>query len=58
MKEIVLENHKKKLAIKQLKFTRNKSTWEINTSTIEKLYSLVYDKRVIIDNYETLPFGY
>ena len=58
IKEIVLQDHKKKLAIKQLKFTRNKSTWEINTSRKKKLYSFVYDKRVIIDNYETLPFGY
>ena len=58
IKEIVLNDHSKKLKINQLKFVRDKSTWEINTSIIEKLYSFVYDKRVIVDNFETLPYGF
>ena len=58
IKEIVLKDIKKKLPIHQLKFTRDKTNWEINTSTIEILYSFVYDKRIIIENYETTPFGF
>ena len=58
IKEIVLNENRKKLPIHKLKFTRDKTNWEINTSTIEKFYSFVYDKRIIIDNYETIPFGF
>jgi len=58
IKEIVLKDNTKKLPIHQLKFTRDKTNWGINTSTIEKLYSFVYDKRILTENYETLPYGF
>jgi hypothetical protein len=58
IKEIVLKDQSRKIKVKQLKFIRDKSNWEISTSEIEKLYSFVYDKRVIVDNYDTRPYGY
>ena len=58
MKNIVLNEREKILKVEQLKFTRNKSEYTINTSVIEKLYSFTYDKRIIQDNLMTLPYGY
>ena len=58
IKEIVLKDQSRKIKVKQLKFIRDKLNWEISTSEIEKLYSFVYDKRVIVDNYDTRPYGY
>ena len=55
---MVLEDNSKKLSVEQLKFTRDKTNWNINTSIINKLYSFVHDKRIIVDNLDTLPYGY
>ena len=58
IKEIVTENKNKKLIVKQLKFLRDKIDWNIQTNEVEKIYGIVYDKRVLIENFDTLPYGY
>jgi hypothetical protein len=58
LKRIVLEDREKNISVEQLKFTRDKNSWNIKTSIIEKLYRFVYDKRVLKENFETLPYGY
>jgi hypothetical protein len=59
IKNIVLNDQSEKIHVDQLKFTRNKHNWEINTSVILKKYGFVYDKRILLlDNYETIPYGY
>jgi hypothetical protein len=40
------------------RITRNNRTKEIETKRMKKDYCIVYDKRVIVDNYQTLPYGY
>ncbi len=58
LKDVCLHDRTKKIGVKQLKFTRNKNTWNVQTSMVEKIYSFVYDKRVMVSDYKTLPFGY
>ena len=58
IKDIVCGDRTARISVDQLKFKRCKNDWSINTSVIKKLYSFVYDKRVMIDNYETIPFGF
>lgn len=37
---------------------RNKYTTEVFNRTVNKKYSVVYDKRVVFPDYTTIPFGY
>ena len=40
------------------RITRNTRTKEIQTKRMKKDYRVVYNKRVIVDGYKTLPYGY
>ena len=55
---MVLEDRSTRIGVDQLKFTRDKNTWDIKTSVIKKMYKFVYDKRVLTTDYKTLPYGY
>ena len=58
MKDIVLNDFTKKIEVEQVNFTRDKKTWDVSTSIIKKLYSFVYNKRIIVENFNTVPYGY
>ena len=58
MRKLVLEGSTEKVSVEQLKFTREKNTWDIKTQILLKQYRFVYDKRVRLnDNMTTLPYG-
>ena len=48
----------KTISLLQSNIKRNKSNWTVETNNIEKIYRLVYDKRIILPNLTTIPFGY
>ena len=58
IKDIVCGDRSEQISVDQLKFKRTKNDWSIDTSIVKKLYSFVYDKRIMIDNYETKPYGF
>ena len=55
---IVTSNQNEKILIEQLQFKRKKNYWTNSTSIISKSYGFVYDKRILLDSFGTLPYGY
>jgi hypothetical protein len=59
MRDLVLNhNFAETIAVEQNKFIRDKKDWTIRTETMLKQYRQVYDKRILFENFETLPFGF
>ena len=58
MKNIVQNDQNAKIEIPQLSFTRDKKTWHIKSDITQKLYGFVYDKRILMDDFTTYPYGY
>jgi hypothetical protein len=59
MRDLVLNhNFEETITVEQKKFIRDKKDWTIRTERILKQYRQVYDKRLLFDNFEALPFGF
>jgi hypothetical protein len=59
MRDLVLNrNFDETIAFEQNKFIRDKKDWIIRTETMLKQYRQNYDKRILFENFETLPFGF
>ena len=58
VRKIVLEN-KTLESEKRYQFTWNKSTKDIETKYVSRsVHSTLDSKRIVLDNYDTRPFGY
>lgn len=58
IKEIVLNDRSRKIKLQQMLFKRNKKNWSVECEQKEKFYGVVYDKRILLNNLSTLPFGF
>ena len=53
-----LKNDETKLVTIKTEIKRNKYESKVYSSVVKKHYEVVYDKRVVLDNYETKPYGF
>ena len=58
IKELVSQNRNNIVEVPQQKFLRNKQNWSVKTEIVQKKYRYVYDKRIVLDDFTTLPYGY
>ncbi len=57
IREIVCKDQEKKILAKQLKFIRDQK-FNIKTDIVDKNYGFVYDKRILNNDFTTVPYGY
>jgi hypothetical protein len=48
----------KVIEVEQLNFVKNTKEWSIKTETGVKACKYTFDKRFVLENFETIPFGY
>ena len=58
IKEIVTSKEEIEIPIEQNTITRDKSNWTVQTKTFNKIYRQVYDKRIILNDLSTVPYGF
>lgn len=58
IKNIVTNDQEETIKVKQLQFRTNKTDWSVKASIVDKIYGFVYDKRILLENFDTLPYGY
>jgi hypothetical protein len=59
IKQIVQNpNENLQIALKQSNIKRNKTYLTLHNYNVDKIYRMVYDKRVILPNLYTIPIGY
>jgi hypothetical protein len=54
----ILENKDSKISTQYNRITRDTKTKELLNKTETKEFGFVYDKIVILENFDTIPFGY
>ena len=54
----ILEHKDSKISTQYNRITRDTKTKELLNKIETKEFGFVYDKRVILENFDTIPFGY
>jgi hypothetical protein len=58
MKEIVLNDNSKKISVNQMKIIRDIKNWRLYSTEAIKEYGFTYDKRILLTDLTTIPYGY
>ena len=58
IKSLVCNLSEEKILVTQKTIVRDKNDWSLCTKTTDKIYRMVYDKRVIREDLSTIPYGY
>jgi len=61
IKEIILkeiENDNFEITVDQSVIKRNRKNWEICSAVVSKVYTHVYDKRILKEYFTTIPYGF
>jgi hypothetical protein len=58
IKDIVCNDRNKKLVVDQQSFKIDNKNWIVKSMDVEKMYGFVYDKRVLLEDLTTLPYGF
>jgi hypothetical protein len=58
LKHIVCRNQNEKIVVPQYKFFRKKHHWTVSTGVQNKVFRFTFDKRILLPNYSTIPYGY
>ena len=58
MKEILLQDQNRKLLVPQSRIKINRKSWNLINTDFEKEYGMVYDKRILNQDFSSRPYGY
>ena len=58
MKEILLQDQKKTILVPQSRIKINKKSWHLVNTDVDKEYNMVYDKRILNQDFSSRPYGY
>ena len=58
MKQVLLSDPKSHVMVPQSRIRINRKGWILTTIDMEKELNMVYDKRVLCENFYTRPYGY
>ena len=58
IQKIVTEDQRETLSVDKLIFKRDKKNWKNSTEIIKKKYRYYFHKRNVINDHQTLPWGF
>jgi hypothetical protein len=58
IKQIVCHMREERINITQSTIVRDKTDWSLKTKSTDKVYRMVYDKRIIREDLSTIPYGF
>jgi hypothetical protein len=53
-----IENDNFEITVDQSVIKRNRKNWEICSAVVSKVYTQVYDKRILKEDFTTIPYGF